>query len=104
MYITWFSQNTVFSFLLQVYHDVRVTTINSIAKKYFCHYTYMYSYVAFFFCFQIYNLSHWIRRKISSLPNERYNKQFVVSLFFKVHVNIQLYMIKNVGPSEICYD
>ena len=87
MYITWFSQNTVFSFLLQVYHDVRVTTINSIAKKYFCHYTYdMYSYVAiFFFAFNRLN-----SKKISSLPNERYNKQFVVSLFFKVHVNIQL--------------
>ena len=54
---TWICQNTVFSFLFQVYHDVHVTTINSIAKKYFCHYTYMYSYVAFFFCFQIYNLS-----------------------------------------------
>ena len=54
MYITWFSQNTVFSFLLQVYHDVRVTTINSIAKKYFCHYTYdMYSYVAIFFLLSI---------------------------------------------------
>lgn len=76
MYITWFSQNTVFSFLLQVYHDVRVTTINSIAKKYFCHYTYdMYSYVAIFFFFAFNRLNS---KKISSLPNERYHKQFVV--------------------------
>ena len=57
MYLTWFSQNTVFSFLLQVYHDMHVTTINSIAKKYFCHYTYMYSYVAIFFAFKFTTLA-----------------------------------------------
>lgn len=38
--------------------DVHVTTINSIAKKYFCHYTYdMYGYVAIFFAFKFITLA-----------------------------------------------
>lgn len=101
MHITWFSQNTVFSFLLQVYHDVRVTTINSIAKKYFCHYTYdMYSYVAiFFFCFQS------IEFEENFVTSKRTIQQTVCCLvILQSSYKHSIIMIKNVGLSEICYD